>query len=53
MSRIYNDNSQANGHTPLVTTNTVTQNDETTLQARIEESNPAYNSTGRLRAHLS
>ena len=42
MSRIYDDNSQAIGNTPLVKLNNVTKNCKATVLAKIEGRNPAY-----------
>ncbi len=52
MSRIYSDNSQSIGNTPLVRLNKVTQGAKATVLAKIEGRNPAYSVKCRLGAAL-
>lgn len=52
MSRIYDDNSQAIGNTPLVRLNHVTKNCKATVLAKIEGRNPAYSVKCRIGANM-
>ena len=52
MSRIYEDNSFAIGHTPLVRLNSVTKNAKATVLAKIEGRNPAYSVKCRIGANM-
>mgnify|MGYP003608521868 CR=1 FL=1 len=52
MSRIYSDNSQSIGNTPLVKLNRVTQGAKATVLAKIEGRNPAYSVKCRIGAAM-
>ncbi|UFS69175.1 cysteine synthase A [Geomonas sp. RF6] len=52
MSRIYEDNSQSIGNTPLVRLNHVTKGAQATVLAKIEGRNPAYSVKCRIGANL-
>ena len=52
MSRIYEDNSYAIGHTPLVKLNSITKNAKATVLAKIEGRNPAYSVKCRIGANM-
>ena len=52
MSRIYEDNSFAIGHTPLVKLNSITKNAKATILAKIEGRNPAYSVKCRIGANM-
>jgi cysteine synthase A len=52
MSRIYSDNSQSIGNTPLVKLNHVTQGAKATVLAKIEGRNPAYSVKCRIGAAM-
>ena len=52
MSRIYEDNSFAIGHTPLVKLNKITKNAKATVLAKIEGRNPAYSVKCRIGANM-
>ena len=52
MSRIYEDNSFAIGHTPLVKLNSITKNAKATVFAKIEGRNPAYSVKCRIGANM-
>ncbi|WP_269609704.1 cysteine synthase A [Prochlorococcus marinus] len=52
MSRIYEDNSFAIGHTPLVKLNSITKNANATVLAKIEGRNPAYSVKCRIGANM-
>ena len=52
MSRIYEDNSFAIGHTPLVKLNSITKNSKATVLAKIEGRNPAYSVKCRIGANM-
>ena len=52
MSRIYEDNSFAIGHTPLIKLNSVTKNSKATVLAKIEGRNPAYSVKCRIGANM-
>lgn len=52
MSRIYNDNSQSIGNTPLVKLNRVTQGAKATVLAKVEGRNPAYSVKCRIGAAM-
>ena len=52
MSRIYEDNSFAIGHTPLVRLNSITNNAKATVLAKIEGRNPAYSVKCRIGANM-
>ena len=52
MSRIYDDNSQAIGNTPLVKLNNVTKNCKATVLAKVEGRNPAYSVKCRIGANM-
>ena len=52
MSRIYEDNSFAIGHTPLVKLNSITKNAKATVLAKIEGRNPAYSVKCRIGANM-
>jgi len=52
MSRIYEDNSFAIGHTPLVKLNSITKNAKATVLAKIEGRNPAYSVKCRIVANM-
>ncbi len=52
MSRIYEDNSFAIGHTPLVKLNSITKNTKATVLAKIEGRNPAYSVKCRIGANM-
>ncbi len=52
MSKIYSDNSQSIGHTPLVKLNHVTQGARATVLAKIEGRNPAYSVKCRIGASM-
>jgi len=52
MSRIYIDNSQSIGNTPLVKLNKVTQGAKATVLAKIEGRNPAYSVKCRIGAAM-
>ena len=52
MSRIYEDNSFAIGHTPLVKLNSNTKNAKATVLAKIEGRNPAYSVKCRIGANM-
>ena len=52
MSRIFEDNSFAIGHTPLVKLNSVTKNAKATVLAKIEGRNPAYSVKCRIGANM-
>jgi len=52
MSRIYSDNSQSIGNTPLVRLNRLTQGAKATVLAKIEGRNPAYSVKCRIGANM-
>jgi len=52
MSRIYQDNSQSIGNTPLVRLNHVTKGAQATVLAKIEGRNPAYSVKCRIGANM-
>ena len=52
MSRIYEDNSFAIGHTPLEKLNSITKNAKATVLAKIEGRNPAYSVKCRIGANM-
>jgi len=52
MARIFSDNSQSIGNTPLVKLNTVTAGAQATVLAKIEGRNPAYSVKCRVGANL-
>ena len=52
MSRIYEDNSFAIGHTPLVKLNSITKNAKATVLAKVEGRNPAYSVKCRIGANM-
>jgi len=52
MSRIFEDNSFAIGHTPLVKLNSITKNAKATVLAKIEGRNPAYSGKCRIGANM-
>ena len=52
MSRVYADNSQAIGNTPLVRLNNVTKGCKATVLAKIEGRNPAYSVKCRIGANM-
>ncbi len=52
MSRVYADNSQAIGNTPLVRLNNVTKDCKATVLAKIEGRNPAYSVKCRIGANM-
>ena len=52
MSRIYEDNSFAIGHTPLVKLNSITKNAKATVLAKIEGRTPAYSVKCRIGANM-
>ncbi len=52
MTRIYNDNSESIGNTPLVRLNRVTQGAKATILAKIEGRNPAYSVKCRIGAAM-
>lgn len=52
MARIYADNSQSIGNTPLVKLNHVTANAKATVLAKIEGRNPAYSVKCRIGANM-
>lgn len=52
MSRIYSDNSQSIGNTPLVKLNRVTQGAKATVLAKVEGRNPAYSVKCRIGAAM-
>jgi len=52
MSKVYNDNSQSIGNTPLVKLNKVTQGAKATVLAKIEGRNPAYSVKCRIGAAM-
>ena len=52
MSRFYEDNSFAIGHTPLVKLNSITKNAKATVLAKIEGRNPAYSVKCRIGANM-
>ena len=52
MSRIYEDNSQAIGNTPLVKLHAVSKNAKATVLAKIEGRNPAYSVKCRIGANM-
>ena len=52
MSRVYADNSQAIGNTPLVRLNHVTKDRKATVLAKIEGRNPAYSVKCRIGANM-
>ena len=52
MSRIFEDNSFAIGHTPLVKLNSITKNAKATVLAKIEGRNPAYSVKCRIGANM-
>ncbi len=52
MSKIYEDNSFAIGHTPLVRLNSITKNAKATVLAKIEGRNPAYSVKCRIGANM-
>jgi cysteine synthase A len=52
MSRVYSDNSQSIGNTPLVKLNKVTQGAKATVLAKIEGRNPAYSVKCRIGAAM-
>jgi cysteine synthase A len=52
MSRIYDDNSQSIGRTPLIKLNRVTENAKATVLAKIEGRNPAYSVKCRIGAAM-
>ncbi|MEI6789090.1 MAG: pyridoxal-phosphate dependent enzyme, partial [bacterium] len=52
MSKVYADNSQSIGNTPLVKLNKVTQGAKATILAKIEGRNPAYSVKCRIGAAM-
>jgi len=52
MSKIYNDNSESIGNTPLVRLNHVTQGAKATVLAKVEGRNPAYSVKCRIGASM-
>lgn len=52
MSRIYADNSESIGHTPLIRLNRVTQGAKATVLAKVEGRNPAYSVKCRIGAAM-
>ncbi len=52
MSRIFEDNSFAIGHTPLIKLNSITKNAKATVLAKIEGRNPAYSVKCRIGANM-
>ena len=52
MPRIFEDNSFAIGHTPLVKLNSITRNAKATVLAKIEGRNPAYSVKCRIGANM-
>ncbi len=52
MSRIFEDNSLAIGHTPLVKLNSITKNAKAIVLAKIEGRNPAYSVKCRIGANM-
>jgi len=52
MSRIYEDNSQSMGNTPLVRLNNITKGAKATVLAKIEGRNPAYSVKCRIGANM-
>ena len=52
MSRVYDDNSQAIGNTPLVRLNHVTKGCKATVLAKVEGRNPAYSVKCRIGANM-
>ena len=52
MPRIYEDNSFAIGHTPLIKLNSITKNAKATVLAKIEGRNPAYSVKCRIGANM-
>ena len=52
MSKIYNDNSESIGNTPLVRLNRVAQGAKATILAKIEGRNPAYSVKCRIGAAM-
>ena len=52
MSRIFEDNSFAIGHTPLVKLNSITKNAKATVLAKVEGRNPAYSVKCRIGANM-
>ena len=52
MSKIYSDNSQSIGNTPLVRLNKITQGSKATVLAKIEGRNPAYSVKCRIGAAM-
>jgi cysteine synthase A len=52
MSKVYTDNSQSIGNTPLVKLNKVTQGSKATILAKIEGRNPAYSVKCRIGAAM-
>ena len=52
MSKIYSDNSQSIGNTPLIKLNHVTEGSKATILAKIEARNPAYSVKCRIGANL-
>ena len=52
MSRVYADNSQAIGNTPLVRLNHVTKGCKATVLAKVEGRNPAYSVKCRIGANM-
>jgi len=52
MSRIYEDNSQSIGNTPLVRLNNITKGAKATVLAKIEGRNPAYSVKCRIGANM-
>jgi cysteine synthase A len=52
MSRIYSDNSQSIGNTPLVRLNSVTQGAKATVLAKVEGRNPSYSVKCRIGASM-
>ncbi|OGT98805.1 MAG: cysteine synthase A [Geobacteraceae bacterium GWC2_48_7] len=52
MSKIYSDNSQSIGNTPLIKLNHVTEGSKATVLAKIEARNPAYSVKCRIGANM-
>lgn len=52
MARIYEDNSQSIGNTPLIKLNHVTQGLKATILAKVEGRNPAYSVKDRIGTNL-
>ncbi|MEI6306692.1 MAG: pyridoxal-phosphate dependent enzyme, partial [Deltaproteobacteria bacterium] len=52
MSKIYSDNSQSIGNTPLVKLNHVTKGAKATVLAKVEGRNPAYSVKCRIGANM-